>query len=401
VVGGDVTVSGSGTFNGGLILDGATSSYQGDNADQVDESNRTNTYITFKPAGSVNDFAYLRQIGGVNAQHIALQFHDNATDGRFSIGCIGSFANPDPPLTQLFELDGTSARFSVPVSISANAAIEGNVAATGSGTFNTGIYLDAGTSVFQGTTTVDESNRTNTFITFKHGNSTNDWAYLRDIGSENSMHLALQFHDDANDGRFSIGRIASSTQPQSSGDPPLSQLFELDGTSARFFVPVIPSSFTSGQIMKSIMNFGNNGFLITGQTITVGSLSSFTIPPYTGLANYIRIIISYSLVTATDRVCVDLSAHYQLSGGAQDELLLYVYDKEVGGTQQLIHTSFQYFNDQAGGGSRSSPLFPVFFIFTPSTSSLNREMEIRINNLSNDNLQMKSGLNFKITQVKN
>ena len=43
----------------------------------ADLANRTNTYISFEPNGSSNDWAYLRQIGGSNNIHFALDFHND------------------------------------------------------------------------------------------------------------------------------------------------------------------------------------------------------------------------------------------------------------------------------------------------------------------------------------
>jgi hypothetical protein len=67
----------------------------------VDAANKTNTYIRFGPAGAGSDWAYLRQIGGDNRIHIALDFHDDFDDGNFSIRRVQSTANPDA-ITTLF-----------------------------------------------------------------------------------------------------------------------------------------------------------------------------------------------------------------------------------------------------------------------------------------------------------
>ena len=56
---------------------------------------------------------------------------------------------------------------------------------------------------------------TNTYIRFDRANSLNDWAYLRQIGDQGSgggkIHLALDFHDDTNDARFSIRAVNSAS----------------------------------------------------------------------------------------------------------------------------------------------------------------------------------------------
>ena len=61
----------------------------------VDSGYASNTYIRFGEAGSGSDFAYLRQIGGTNSQHLALDFHDDVGDARFSIRNVVSTSNPD------------------------------------------------------------------------------------------------------------------------------------------------------------------------------------------------------------------------------------------------------------------------------------------------------------------
>jgi hypothetical protein len=72
----------------------------------VDEANRTNTYISFGEAGTANDWAYLRQIGGNNAYHMALDFHDDGADARFSIRDIQSTNNPDTITTRFTVASG-------------------------------------------------------------------------------------------------------------------------------------------------------------------------------------------------------------------------------------------------------------------------------------------------------
>jgi len=61
----------------------------------VDSGYKNNTYIRFGEAGSGSDFAYLRQIGGTDSQHLALDFHEDAGDARFSIRNVVSTSNPD------------------------------------------------------------------------------------------------------------------------------------------------------------------------------------------------------------------------------------------------------------------------------------------------------------------
>jgi hypothetical protein len=89
-------------LNGVLNLLGGT--VKGDAI--VDNSNKTNTYIRFGPNGAGSDWAYLRQIGADNRIHIALDFHDDANDGTFSIRRIGSSASePDAAPVTLFTVN--------------------------------------------------------------------------------------------------------------------------------------------------------------------------------------------------------------------------------------------------------------------------------------------------------
>jgi microcystin-dependent protein len=60
-----------------------------------------------------------------------------------------------------------------------------------------------------GTAMVDPENRSNTYIRFGPAGAASDWAYLRQIGTTNAMHLSLDYFDDADDGLFSIRRLQS------------------------------------------------------------------------------------------------------------------------------------------------------------------------------------------------
>ena len=66
-----------------------------------DAAQRSNTYIAFNEAGSGNDWAYLRQIGGSNAYEMAFDFHDDGNDCRMSWRDITSTAAPDTVVTRM------------------------------------------------------------------------------------------------------------------------------------------------------------------------------------------------------------------------------------------------------------------------------------------------------------
>ena len=54
------------------------------------------------------------------------------------------------------------------------------------------------------------SDGTNTFAVFDQGGADSDWAFLRQIGGIHDMHISLDFHDDDNDGKFSLRNIVST-----------------------------------------------------------------------------------------------------------------------------------------------------------------------------------------------
>lgn len=80
----------------------------------VDTANKSNTYIIFREAGADNDWAYLRQIGGSNEYHMALDFHDDGSDARFSIRDVQSTANPDVITTRFTVKSGGNVGMGVP-----------------------------------------------------------------------------------------------------------------------------------------------------------------------------------------------------------------------------------------------------------------------------------------------
>ena len=81
----NVSVGGVLSLEGGTVVDSS-----------INSGNLTNTYIHFKEAGTSNDWAYLRQIGGNNQMNMALDFHDDSDDCKFLIrGVHSSGQDPD------------------------------------------------------------------------------------------------------------------------------------------------------------------------------------------------------------------------------------------------------------------------------------------------------------------
>ncbi len=77
-VSGITTLQGKLDCGGGIAFTGSNAFY---NTSSVDAENLTNTYINFKGAGSINDWCYLRQIGGTENIKLAFVFLDDANDG--------------------------------------------------------------------------------------------------------------------------------------------------------------------------------------------------------------------------------------------------------------------------------------------------------------------------------
>jgi hypothetical protein len=73
-----------------------------------------------------------------------------------------------------------------------------------------GIAITGSTTPYNPSSIAENPSLINTYIAFKGSGAGNDWAYLRQIGDNEAIKLALDFHDDANDARFCIRSIASA-----------------------------------------------------------------------------------------------------------------------------------------------------------------------------------------------
>lgn len=87
------------SVGGVLSLEGGTA-----NDAAINSGNRDNTYIRFAPAGSSNDWAYLRQIGGDNQMKMALDFHDDSDDCKFLIRGVHSSGQDPDVITNRFSV---------------------------------------------------------------------------------------------------------------------------------------------------------------------------------------------------------------------------------------------------------------------------------------------------------
>ena len=127
-----ITTSGNIDCGGGIAINGSTAFA---NTSAVDAGNLTNTYINFKHAGSDNDWCYLRQIGGANEYKMALDFHDDGTEGRFCIRSIQSTASSDT-ITEVFTVDNGNVYCTGNMGVGTNAPpvkfyVSGDIASTG------------------------------------------------------------------------------------------------------------------------------------------------------------------------------------------------------------------------------------------------------------------------------
>ena len=95
-------VVGNTIIDGCITINGATAGGDGvvSVPFEVDAANVTQTYCVFGPNGSINDYAMLRQIGGADAMHLTLDYHDNGIDAGFSIRDIVSTTIPDTITTR-------------------------------------------------------------------------------------------------------------------------------------------------------------------------------------------------------------------------------------------------------------------------------------------------------------
>jgi hypothetical protein len=89
---GDQSISGVKTFNSYLTLNASNDTSVNT---FMESKNSSNVYLKLGSAGATTDFAYLRQIGGANDQHITLDLHDDG-NSRFSIRNIESYNEGDP-----------------------------------------------------------------------------------------------------------------------------------------------------------------------------------------------------------------------------------------------------------------------------------------------------------------
>ena len=97
---GVLTTTGNIDCGGGILITGSTIN---DSYNVVDAGNEVNTYFYLKPAGTGDDWCYIRQIGGTNAYKLAFDFHDDG-EARFCIRNVKSTDSPDT-IKEVFTVD--------------------------------------------------------------------------------------------------------------------------------------------------------------------------------------------------------------------------------------------------------------------------------------------------------
>ena len=225
-----------------------------------------------------------------------------------------------------------------------------------------------------------------------------DWFYLREIGESpyNAGHLALDFHDDANDVRFSIRNVHSSGQ-----DPdvitPVFDVFS-SGVTAHTAVYRIPQmifyNFDPAQLGNNESGnakWGEGGIqdvLIATPRITGTQLASHSNGTITISANgYYRIKVSSNV--------------QQQSYG--DRLAFAVY-LQIGGTSYFKNAAYNFFGwnytRNNGDGAHGSITFEDYIYIAASTTVEVRN-KLDVNNLTFDDDLNESQLeNYLSVQIE-
>lgn len=332
-------------INGALHIRGTSATTY--NNDTNNSTHYNNTYLSFAPLGSVSDWAYLRQIGENNLIHMALDFHDDDNDARFSIRSVKSTANPHIVNT----------RFTVQ-----NDKV-------GIGISNPQKTLDVGdTSLFRGEMQWRYQNSSSWHRSHALYGPNKDW-YIRSGSS--SGQIIIQ----DTGGNVCIG----------SGPP--TQKLHVNGNI--YSTGWIRSNDT-GSLLKSYY-YRNSETATTA--ITNLKTSSYSIvvektvnPSATGV-----------------RFKVSFDCNYDVGGWGTDEYRSRIVAKQSNSETELIHKEQKWRDGNHGQGTRSGVLFPIIGVFhTTSTSSVQFRVEVRGEGSVNDviNIYRNNGLAFIIEEIK-
>ena len=192
----------------GLITSSQFTAFYIDNAGKINIGSQAPNNIF-----QVGDGARLRiSNGNTDYSLIGTKDVDNTDNTRIVIsgnargsglsGCIEYLATTNTG-DHIFKTSGQNEKMRI--SKDGILTISSNISCGG------GISL-VGANAFYNTTNVTLANTYNTFLSFRGSGIGNDWAYLRNIGGDESIKLALDFHDDV-DARFCIRSVESTVNP--------------------------------------------------------------------------------------------------------------------------------------------------------------------------------------------
>jgi hypothetical protein len=197
-------------------------------------------------------------------------------------------------------------------------SITGTLTTTGNIDCGGGIAL-TGSNAFISPTYIDTANLTNTYINFKNAGSGNDWCNLRQIGGNESIKLAFDFHDDINDARFCIRSSNDYTYPDT-----IKEVFTVDD-----------GNFTcTGTIMGTAVNCCDSGTISTAMPRllnVVGTTAAMRIWRNDGANSPVMEFLSGPITSATS-----YTKYWDMGiGGTTQTNFFYIRDRKTGGDTRL------------------------------------------------------------------
>lgn len=336
------------------------------------------------------------------------------TNAGSNIGGLGiyNFANGSTRTTAMTMNEngrfhfGTSFQNDYKLQVTGNTNFTGDNINGGNSYIKQGLILDPydmGTTTFTNGNTdgnASATSREDIYIKFAPFTSTgNDWVYLRNIGTSNAGHIALDYHDDTNDVRFSIRNIHSSGQ-----DPDvITEVFKVlsTGVTANTAVYREPqmvfynfniSSMTGSSSGSGGNRFGDEGrFNSLASTRTTGtSFSSHSNGTFTFSANgyyKIRVCANNQNLTYDDRTAFGVYLN-------------------INGTEYWENRNYNFFGwtytRNTGDGAHGNIVFEDY-MYIANTQTLQVRTKLDTNNRSwDDSLstgQMRCYCNLQIERI--
>jgi hypothetical protein len=301
---------------------------------------------------------------------------------------------------------GTSFQNDYKLQVTGNTNFTGDNINGGNSYIKQGLILDPhdmGTTTFTNGVTDSVASATSKqdiyikFAPFTTGG--NDWVYLRNIGTSNAGHIALDYHDDTNDVRFSIRNIHSSGE-----DPDvITEVFKVlsTGVTANTAVYREPqmvfynfniSSMTGSSSGSGGNRFGDEGrFNSLASTRTTGtSFSSHSNGTFTFSANgyyKIRVCANNQNLTYDDRTAFGVYLN-------------------INGTEYWENRNYNFFGwtytRNTGDGAHGNIVFEDY-MYIANTQTLQVRTKLDTNNRSwDDSLstgQMRCYCNLQIERI--